>query len=324
MGTFVLGRHSSVEQQKVMSSHPFLLPHDWLEFYLLQEGACKEGQPEEGSFYEEELKKACSAWGQPGEGMFPLGLHGDGVPYQGRMNQSTLDYVTVNFPLSKLFSQKRFLVTCLDSKWSLGHETWEAIWQVIAWSLQQLGEGKAACRRHDGKSLEKANLHMAGKSLQKACLVQMRGDWDWNVKAFGAPTFNTKLGMCWKCSCKPGEWHTMTQEDRSTHSLGKADWLANLAAREKPAMHLFNLPGVSNQTMFPDWMHVVDEGIAASVAGQCLKEFEGHCTGASKEERLNQLWGFIKDLYQENSMDHDKRLWELTPKDFVKSGKARC
>ena len=133
MGTFVLGRHSSVEQQKVMSSHPFLLPHDWLEFYLLQEGACKEGQPEEGSFYE--LKKACSARGQPGEGMFPLGLHGDGVPYQGRMNQSTLDYVTVNFPLSKLFSQKRFLVTCLDSKWSLGHETWEAIWQVIARSL---------------------------------------------------------------------------------------------------------------------------------------------------------------------------------------------
>ena len=123
------------KKQKVMSSHPFLLPHDWLEFYLLQEGACKEGQPEEGSFYEEELKKPRSAWGQPGEGMFPLGLHGDGVPYQGRMNQSTLDFVTVNFPLSKLFSQKRFLVTCLDSKWSLGHETWEAIWQVIARSL---------------------------------------------------------------------------------------------------------------------------------------------------------------------------------------------
>ena len=74
--------------------------------------------------------------------------------------------------------------------------------------------------------------------------------------------------------------------------------------------------------MFPDWMHVVDEGIAASVAGQCLKEFEGHCTGASKEERLNQLWGFIKDLYQKNSTDHDKRLWKLTPKDFVKSAKV--
>ena len=228
------------------------------------------------------------------------------------MNQSTLDYVTVNFPLSKLFSQKRFLVTCLDSKWSLGHETWGAIWQVIAWSLQQLGEGKAACRRHDGKSLEKANL--AGKSLQKACLVQMRGDWDWNVKAFGATTFNTKLGMCWKCSCKPGEWHTMTQEDRSTHSLGKADWLANLAAREKPAMHLFNLPGVSNQTMFPDWMHVVDEGMAASVAGQCLKEFEGHCTGASKEERVNQLWGFIKDLYPKTAQIMTKGFGNSRPK----------
>ena len=306
-------------KKRIVFSHPFLLPHEWLDMYLLQAGAFQEGQPEEGSFFHKELKKGCRAWGQPGEGMFPLGLHGDGVPYQGRMNQSTLDYVTINFPGSKLLSHKRFLVTCVDSKWSLGHETWQAIWQVIAWSFQQLGEGRAACRRHDGKSLEKARLKMAGKSLQKACLVQMRGDWDWNVKVFGAPTFNTKLGMCWMCNCKPGDWHAMSQEDRRRYCLGKADWLANLAAREKPAMQLFNLKGVSNQTMFPDWMHAVDEGIAASVVGQCLKEFESHCAGSNKDERLNALWGFIKDLYQKNNTDHDKRLWKLTSKDFVKS-----
>ena len=50
MGTFVLGRHSSVEQQKVMSSHPFLLPHDWLEFYLCRKVPAKKDSLKKAAF----------------------------------------------------------------------------------------------------------------------------------------------------------------------------------------------------------------------------------------------------------------------------------
>lgn len=50
-------------------------------------------------------------------------------------------------------------------------------------------------------------------------------------------------------------------------------------------MQLFNLKGESHQTMFPDWMNEVAEGIAASLAGQCLREFERYRSGASKEDR---------------------------------------
>ena len=58
---------------------PFLLPHEWLTEY--------------GSFLATELNKACESWGNKPGSMFPLGLFGDGVPIQGRMNQSTLDFL---------------------------------------------------------------------------------------------------------------------------------------------------------------------------------------------------------------------------------------
>ena len=70
---------------------PFLLPHEWLSEYWLQPGAWAEGMPEDGSFLAEELNKAFGSWRNKPGSMPPLGLFGDGVPIQGRMNQSTLD-----------------------------------------------------------------------------------------------------------------------------------------------------------------------------------------------------------------------------------------
>ena len=55
--------------------HPFLLPHEWLGTYLACKGSIDEGQPRIDNFHAFEF--------------FPWGLHGDGVPIQGRMNQDT-------------------------------------------------------------------------------------------------------------------------------------------------------------------------------------------------------------------------------------------
>ena len=95
---------------------PFLLPHEWLPDYLLQSSAWQEGMPEEGSFLASRLAKACESYGEPRGNMFPLGLHGDGVPVQGRMNQSTLDFWTVNLVGSKRFNQMRVPICALDAR----------------------------------------------------------------------------------------------------------------------------------------------------------------------------------------------------------------
>ena len=180
-------------------SLPFLLPHEWLADYLRQPGAFEEAMPETGTYESQELAKVCKAWRNPENSMLPLGLHGDGVPIQGRMNQSTLD---LNLPCSDKQTAKRMPV-CLEAKWHAGPETTKAICKVIAWSLENLGHGLYPCKRHDGtdfdKSLDKARIQLAGKQMPgKAALLVMRSDWDWNSKWYGAPAPNQKSGCCWQ------------------------------------------------------------------------------------------------------------------------------
>ena len=91
--------------QKMVAKLPFLLPHEWLGDYLLQDGAFEEGLPQASSWQAQALKEVCNAWGEPEEGMFPIGMHGHGVSVQGRMNQSTFDYFTM---LSNLAARMAF------------------------------------------------------------------------------------------------------------------------------------------------------------------------------------------------------------------------
>ena len=48
--------------------------------------------------------------------MVPIGIYGDGVPVQGRMNQSTLDFWTLNLPCSEAFRGERIPITCLEAQ----------------------------------------------------------------------------------------------------------------------------------------------------------------------------------------------------------------
>ena len=62
---------------------PFLLPHGWLPDYFLQSTAWQERMPEEGNCLTSSFAKACESYGEPIGNIFPLDLHGDGVPAHG-------------------------------------------------------------------------------------------------------------------------------------------------------------------------------------------------------------------------------------------------
>ena len=113
------GKTKEVKHEKM----PFLLPHEWLADYFLQPGAVEEALPPPGSPLGQELLRVEAAWkkrlGEPdeeGRPMVPLGLHGDGVPVQGRMNQSTVDFMTVNLLASNAFQSKQVPITCVESR----------------------------------------------------------------------------------------------------------------------------------------------------------------------------------------------------------------
>ena len=259
---------------------------------------------------------------EEGNSMYPLGLHGDGVPVKGRKNQFILDYWTINFVGSRKNGHTRFLICCLDQQFSLGQETYQEIMKVITWSLKQLACGQRACRRHDGKKLDKDRQAKAGQSLEKAVVVQLRGDWDWHVKVHGAPNHNTNMGMCWLCKATPSTWKAQSLEERQAQSLQKADWLANLEERGKAASPFFQLANLSNKSMKPDWMRVMDEGIASSIAGQCIHEFQKYCPGRNKDLRTKELYKMIKSIYEKEGTAHSMRLQKLSVKDYQKAKKS--
>ena len=90
---------------------------------------------------------------------------------------------------------------------------------------------------------------------------------------------------------------------------------------EKLVCPLFDLPGVSNQLMFPDWMHVMDEGFGALVAGQILHYLLPFYPGNSAARRVEKLWEHIQCLYQADKTEACRRLTKLTLKDIVKPKK---
>ena len=92
----------------------------------------------------------------------------------------------------------------------------------------------------------------------KACLIEIRADWDWFQHWMGAPACSKQV-VCVGCIGLP----------------------------------LFDLPGVSNQLMFPDWMHVMDEGFGALVAGQILHYLLPFYPGNSAAKRVEKLWEHI-------------------------------
>ena len=305
---------------------PFLHPHEWLSDFFLQPGAWEEGMPEEGSHYSQELAKVCTEWGNQPNTMYPLGLHGDGVPVQGKLNQSTLDFFTINMCCSKAFGSMRVPIVCLETKWNSGEQTINEILEIITWSLEHLGKGVYPTARHDGSPFEgqmdKRRKENAGKLMPaKAALLELRGDWDWYGKWYGASQWNTKAGCCWLCSAKPVDWKAMTQEDRRRQSLDKATWLKTVEDRGRQIAPLFNLPGITNKSMKPDWLHVVDEGCGAAAAGQILNEILPACEGNNKHERVGNLWAKIQSLYKASGTPADKRLYKLTMKDIKKDKK---
>ena len=129
--------------------------------------------------------------------MFPLAIHGDGVPVQGRMNQSTLDFLTFNLPGSLKKASVRIPICCLDAQYNCGAETIEAIWSIIAWSLESLGKGKHPCG-YPFSPKEKTSLDKAGQNMPGKCaLVHIRGDWDFFCKWLGGTSKSQKEWLSW-------------------------------------------------------------------------------------------------------------------------------
>jgi hypothetical protein len=143
------------------------------------------------------------------EEIMGFGIHGDGIPCNYDRTESVV-MISINLPgLSGKNGRARIPLIALPD-WSVSEHTFDDVMEVIAWSLRHLLLSERPCCRHDGTAFGQSDARRAKPAYKaalpiRACLVQVRGDWDWMGKCFHFPFHGVKEGCCWLCACKRSE-----------------------------------------------------------------------------------------------------------------------
>ena len=76
---------------------------------------------------------------------------------------------------------------------------------------------------------------------------------------------------------------------------------------------------IPSELCLSDWLHAVDHGIGADIAGQILVELADVLPARAIKDRVAVLWAEIRELYKEYDVDY--KLANLTPPFLNKDSK---
>jgi hypothetical protein len=148
-----------------------------------------------------------------------LGLHCDGVSYSSSVRAGSSKKILVaswnvisgrsdvernrRQPLFVLHGDRLCGCGCG------GFHTYQALFDVVAWSFRCLMDGMSPACRHDTvpwTSDDAADRVPSGMPLARAGLLQVRGDWEWVTQCFRLRYYTSNV-FCWMCNATngPGE-----------------------------------------------------------------------------------------------------------------------
>jgi len=141
--------------------------------------------------------------------MVPMGVWGDGVPYNFDRSQS-LEVFTLKLPgLVGEGGEMKMPLAVIDRKHLLERDAMDDIMNVLAWSFQQCAVGVLPATRHDGTRFFPSDAwrkRRAGQACPKGALVEFRADWVFYKQLMRFPQFNENIGCCWRCRVTPQTW----------------------------------------------------------------------------------------------------------------------
>lgn len=289
-------------------SFPFLLVHEMVHHIVSAKGldffaVGKENLPALWSILETAAGKYNLGFGKT----LALGMHGDGVPYTKR---DSIEIVSWNFlshptadriPFTAISKQHICKCGCKGSC------TWNAIFEVMAWSLKMLFVGVVSCYLPNGDwwdpDAQAGRLPSKTKLVCNALLLQCRGDWPFLRTLFSFPSWNSHQ-ICWKCAATregPNTYrHTGQQAPWRAHRLTHIQFLDSLRLAGIIMNPVMQLPAFTIACVVLDWLHVVDLGVGADVIGNLFWEIlivPGLVAGATKAARLLVLWTKMQAWY---------------------------
>ncbi len=175
------------------------------------------------------------------------------------------------------------MFTAVWLKAAVPGQTTEALYKVLAWSLNCLALGMYPTADHNGKLFEEGDGDMytlRGQPLHQRGLrgvwSELRGDWKWQVETFHLDQYYQKSYICHLCRAHTTIkrlWFTQFGRAAKTRkTLVKShvfrDWYTDRF--ERPA--IFDVIGFDIWRCWVDAMHCLDLGVYESVAASCLVE----------------------------------------------------
>lgn len=141
--------------------------------------------------------------------LIPVGLWGDGAPCNWDRSES-LEVFTLSFPgvdPNNKAAKIRMPLCAVNHKFTVSHNTFDDILEIVAWSLQMCALGQFPASRHDGSpwlKSDRSRAGLGGKELGfRAVLTEVRGDWKFFKETFRFQAWNEKAGCCFKCRATP-------------------------------------------------------------------------------------------------------------------------
>jgi hypothetical protein len=268
----------------------------------------------------------ASEFGVDPKTLIPLGLWGDGVPFNFDRSES-LECFTLKLPgLTGVHEHMRMPLAVISRKYLLNQHTFDDIVAVLTWSLQMAASGIMPSSRHDNSQFNKQDSwrrKAAGNPCPRAVLCDFRGDWVFYKQLMRFPQHNENNGCCWRCSVTPQTWRECGLEAPwRTQRLSHWQLLRRMLDQGLTLSPLWGAPGLKSDCFAVDWLHTADKGVAATFLGSYFKYVAGKFPGNNEHQRVSSLFLDIKQWYEENGVT--SRLDNLKVTMLGKQGKTPC
>lgn len=231
----------------------------------------------------------------------PLTLHGDGTPAMG-VGKGWSKLIDIWSWSSILVTGPTvlnvFLIFCVHTILQCtraGHDTLTTCYKKLTWSFTCLWEGKWPTHDWNGSPIRdaRAGTDLAGGYF--ASVWVLLGDLDYLAKDLRLPNCNSNEPCC---LCPANSTNIPWYDFRPT-----ARWLTciytEIAWRASgfATCEIFNIPGVSQYSCYPDWMHAKHLGTDKVLFGSVLWLLVNFVLLGEPEENLSVVWGQIQEYY---------------------------
>ena len=290
-----------------------------------------------------ELRHVVEQWrhtnipGDDTNDLVAMSLWGDGAPFNTRDSLNLFLWSALTGD-----NQNRFWITaCTKSSTCAcgchGRHTFDAIWEVVAWSFRSLLSGTYPGKRHDDTDFgslhgDRKRSKNSGKKLGvRGCCVQVRGDWSWHKQNADLQDWvqstRTEKPVCWVCPancCSFPYWDASLHANwRSQPRTTHATFITNRLATNSYVSGMFSIPGFLLDYFGIDFMHCGDLGVTQYFLGAVFFTLFLELGGMVSrwQEACGKLLTLIKMFARHLGMDAPINHLTLT---MLRSDKGKC